>query len=124
MKITGIGIDIVEVKRIKRLWEKFGNTFLNKVFHKKELDYCLKMKQPELHLAARFAAKEAVVKALGTGMQGFSWKDFEISRKVSGEPTVKLSVKAKKYLKSIKGTRVYISLSHCESYATAQALVA
>ena len=123
MKWKGVGIDIVEVKRIKRLWKKFGNIFLNKVFHKEELDYCLKMKYPELHLAARFAAKEAVVKALGTGMKGLSWKDFEIKRNISGQPVIKLSIKAKKYLKNIKGDRIIITLSHCESYAVAQALI-
>ncbi|MEZ5406278.1 MAG: holo-ACP synthase [Verrucomicrobiia bacterium] len=68
MKVLGIGFDMVEVARIQRIWEKFGDAFLQRVFGEEELGYCLKMRQPELHLAARFAAKEAIVKALGSGI--------------------------------------------------------
>ena len=123
MSLVGIGIDIVEVKRFKGLWKKFGKSFLNKVYGEEEVTYCLNMKYPELHLAVRFAAKEAIVKALGTGMKGVSWKDFVIGKKASGSPYVKLSPKAKQQLKRRKASKVLISLSHTHEWAIAQAVI-
>ena len=121
--MKGVGIDIVEVKRLKGLWKRFGKSFLDRVYGEEEVTYCLKMKNPELHLAARFAAKEAIAKALGTGMKGISWKDFVIRKRTSGDPYVKLSLKAKEQLKLRKASKVLISLSHTEKCAIAQAVI-
>ena len=123
MSVVGIGIDIVEIKRFRRAWKKFGKSFLNKVYEEEEVTYCLKMKSPALHLAARLAAKEAIVKALGTGMKGVSWKDFVIDKKASGYPYVRLSPKAKRQLKRRRGSKIWISLSHTEHWAVAQAII-
>lgn len=123
MKVVGIGFDIVEVARIRRAWEKFGDAFLQKVFGEEELAYCLKLRQPELHFAARFAAKEAIVKALGTGIGIIGWRDLVITREPFGAPVVKWYGEASQYLRDIGGETIKISLSHTQDYAAAQAMV-
>lgn len=123
MKVVGIGFDIVEVARIRRAWEKFGDAFLQKVFGEEELAYCLKLRQPELHFAARFAAKEAIVKALGTGIGIIGWRDLVITREPFGAPVVKWYGETSQYLRDIGGETIKISLSHTQDYAAAQAMV-
>src|SRR5690348_8213344 len=89
--ILGTGIDIVEVSRIRHSYERFGDRFLNRILLADEIAYCLSHKNPAPHLAARFAAKEAISKAFGTGIgRHLSWHDIEIRRKESGEPFVML----------------------------------
>ena len=89
--IEGIGIDIIEIDRIKESIELYGDKFLDRIFTKTELDYCLNKKNMYQHLAARFAAKEAVVKAISAGKKnGFRWKDIEIYNEFNGMPSVKL----------------------------------
>ena len=78
--LKGCGIDLVEISRIKSAWERFGRRFLERVFTPSEQAYCLARKRPEESLAARFAAKEAVAKALGLGLGRFSWQEIEIVR--------------------------------------------
>jgi holo-[acyl-carrier protein] synthase len=123
VKVVGIGFDIVEVARIRRAWEKFGDAFLQRVFGEEELAYCLKLRQPELHFAARFAAKEAIVKALGTGIGIIRWRDLVIARESSGAPAVKWYGAASRYMQKIGGTSIKVSLSHTQDYAAAQAMV-
>lgn len=118
--ILGIGNDIVEVARIKAILARHPQRFLDRVFTSHEQDYCLKRKDPALHLAGRFAAKEAIVKALGTGFsQGLSWLDFEIRNDPKGKPIVALSSFAQELFGDLS---LLISMSHCREYATAVAI--
>lgn len=111
MKIQGLGVDIIEVKRIKNIAKRNKN-FLRRVFTKEEISYCQKRKNPWQHLAVRFAAKESIWKAIGK--PGMSLKEISIINLPSGKPTVMLNGKVNK--------NVFLSLSHCEDYAVAQAL--
>lgn len=118
--ILGIGNDIIEVARIKAILNRYPERFLRRVFTSLEQDYCLKRKDPAIHLSGRFAAKEAVVKALGIGFsQGLSWLDFEIRNDGKGKPSVYFSDFAKELLGN---QQVCISISHCHAYATAVAI--
>src|SRR6266481_10099258 len=97
--ILGIGIDIIEVTRIAASYERFGERFLKRILHPDEIAYCLSHKTPAPFLAARFAAKEAISKAFGTGIGAqLGWQDMEVGRKLSGEPFVILHDKGKKLL--------------------------
>lgn len=119
--ILGIGNDIVEIARIKANLDRYQDRFLNRVFTSHEQDYCLNRKVPALHLAGRFAAKEAVVKALGTGFsQGLTWTDIEIHNESNGKPFVKCSPKLNEMFNS---PLIHISISHCHDYATAMAII-
>ncbi|MBK8946494.1 MAG: holo-ACP synthase [Ignavibacteriae bacterium] len=120
--IFGIGIDIIEIERVKKSVEKFDELFLNKIYTQTELEYCLKKKNKFQHLAARFAAKEAIAKALATGWsKGFRWKDIEIFNESSGMPNVKLHGKLQQFLGSDKLLK--ISMSHSENYVTCFAII-
>lgn len=120
--VIGIGIDIIEIDRIKDSVEKFGDRFLNKIYTQKELDYCLKKKYKYQHLAARFAAKEAVYKALATGWDAdVSWQNIEISNEPNGMPIVTLQGKLKKFLH--KGKDLKISMSHSRDYVACMAII-
>ena len=119
--IEALGIDLIEIKRVKKVKERWGKRFLERVYTPKELEYCLKKKYPEGSLAGRFAAKEAVMKALGTGLSsGVSWKDIEIINDRKGKPEVFLCGKTKKLLGK---KRVLISISHTKEDAIAQAMI-
>lgn len=114
----GIGTDIIEVERIRQSIERHGQHFLNRIFTQAEQDYCYKFKDPVLHFAGRFAAKEALAKALGTGFGAeLSWHDIAILG--NGKPEVWLSEAAKK---RFKDPHLLISISHTASHATAVAL--
>lgn len=120
--IFGIGIDIIEIERIKSSIEKFEDRFLNKIYTKTELEYCLGKKNKYQHLAARFAAKEAIAKALQTGWsKEFRWKDVEIYNEKSGMPNVKLLGNLKDFLTSDKSLK--ITMSHSENYVTCFAII-
>jgi len=124
MNIFGIGIDVVEVERIASSMAEFGDRFADRVFTAAEREYCEKQKRPEIHYAARFAAKEAVAKALGTGIgQDLAWLDMEIRRRPSGEPEVFLTGDGAKFAKSIQLAQIKISLTHAQHYAAANAVV-
>lgn len=118
--IHGIGTDIIEIKRIEHAIERYGVRFLDRIYTADEQEYCLRHRESARHFAGRFAAKEAVVKALGTGFgNGVSWLDIEIVNDRQGKPEVILS----DALQSILGPfSVMISLSHCRDYATAFAI--
>ena len=122
--ILGTGIDIVETARIRDSLEKFGDRFLNRCFLPDEVGYCRSMKFPELHLAARFAAKEAISKAFGTGVgKHLGWRDMEIRKRDSGEPYVQLHGKGAELAQARGVTDVLVSLSHCKDYAAANAVL-
>jgi holo-[acyl-carrier protein] synthase len=122
--ILGVGIDIIEVSRIQASHERFGDRFLNRILHPNEIKYCLTHKEPAPFLAARFAAKEAISKAFGTGIGAqLGWKDMEVGRKESGEPFVILHEGGQKLLQARGGRTVLISLSHTQAYAAAAAVL-
>ena len=124
MNLIGIGIDVVEVSRIRSSLDEFGERFLDRVFTKAERAYCSSQKNPEIHFAARFAAKEAISKAFGTGIgKEIAWLDLEIMRRASGEPEVKLAGSAQEFAEERGATQVMVSLTHAEHYAAANAVV-
>jgi len=119
MKINNIkiGVDLIEVERIKKTYERFGERFLKKVFTDKEIEYAFKRKNPFRHLAGRFAAKEAVMKAMGTGFgKGVYFKNIEIVRKEGEAPFIVLYGKTKEKFKDKKFS---ISITHDGKYALA-----
>ena len=121
--IFGTGIDIIEIDRIKRSIRKYSNRFEQKVFTKKEVDYCNSQADPVKHFAARFSVKEAVLKCLGTGMTGgIFWKDIEVDRQESGQPILNLYGKGKDLFDQLKLKRIHISITHEKNYAVAHAI--
>jgi holo-[acyl-carrier protein] synthase len=124
MKVLGIGVDVVETARIESSIQRFGERFLNRVFLEGEIAYCRSMKFPDRHFAARFAAKEAVSKAFGTGIgSSMGWKDIEVVRKASGEPFVTLRGGALRLAEELGGAEVLVSLSHSDHYSVANAVL-
>ena len=110
--------------RIRASYDKFGERFLNRILRPAEIAYCLSHRNPAPFLAARFAAKEAISKAFGTGIgKQLGWQDIEVGRKESGEPFVILHDDGQKLFQQRAGTRFHLSLSHTENYATAVAIL-
>lgn len=123
MIIYGIGIDVVEIDRIEQAIERQGDAFLKRLFTERERAYCSRQKRPALHYAARFAAKEAVSKALGTGIGGQAgWLDMEVERAESGAPKMVLTGKAAEFIAREGIAEVQVSLSHAKDYAAANAV--
>ena len=117
--IFGIGTDIIEVKRVKRLIEK-GSRFKERIFTSREIEYCDSKRNSAENYAARFAAKEAFLKAIGTGWRGgFTFKDVEILKDKLGKPEIRLHGKAEKFVKDQKISKVQVSLSHIKEFANA-----
>ncbi len=124
MSVLGIGVDIVETTRIEHSLERFGERFLHRVFTAGEIEYCQSMKYPARHFAARFAAKEAVSKAFGTGIgKSMGWKDIDVHREGSGQPFVVLEGGAKQLAAERGVSAVWISLSHTDHNAAAMAVI-
>jgi holo-[acyl-carrier protein] synthase len=122
--ILGTGIDIIEVARIQASYEKFGQRFLDRILHQNEINYCLGHRVPGPFLAVRFAAKEAISKAFGTGIGAqLGWKDIEVARKESGEPFVILHERGQTLLAARGARAVLISLSHTQEHAAAVAIL-
>jgi len=119
--IFGIGTDIIEIDRVKKALQR-NPKILNRLFTEYEITYFQSRNMNIQHIAGGFCAKEAVVKALGTGIRGFSWKEVEILRGSSGKPMVKLYSKAKEIASKSKICTISISISHSESYAMAVAI--
>lgn len=118
--IHGVGTDIIEVKRIEESIERFGQRFLDRIFSFDEQAYCLHHRDAARHFAGRFAAKEAIVKALGTGFRdGIGWLDIEIVNDSQGKPLAQLS---SKLLETFDSPRIHLSISHGRDYATAFAI--
>jgi len=122
--ILGTGIDLIEVARIASSFERFGERFVNRVLLPDEIAYCLSHKNPAPFLAVRFAAKEAISKAFGTGIGAqLGWQDMEVRRKESGEPFVVLHGKGAELFASRGAQRLLISLTHTENYAASTAIL-
>jgi holo-[acyl-carrier protein] synthase len=121
--IFGIGTDIIECLRIAQMIERHGELFINRVYTKHEIQYCQSRKLATQHFAGRWAAKESILKALGTGWRrGISWRDMEIRNEPGGRPTVALRGGARDVVEQLGITEMLISISHCRSHATAYAL--
>jgi holo-[acyl-carrier protein] synthase len=122
--ILGLGIDVVEVDRIRASLGKFGERFLKRILRQPEIDYCLSFKHPAVHVAARFAAKEAIAKAFGTGIsRQLSWLDMEVGRKESGEPFVIIHGPGQALLEQRGAVKILLSLSHTDRHAVAVAIL-
>ena len=122
--ILGIGTDIVEVARIAASFAKHGALFVNRILLPAEIAYCLAHRQPAPFLAVRFAAKEAIAKAFGTGIGAqLGWLDMEIRRQESGAPFVVLHGNGEKLLAARGAKKLHVSLSHTENYAAATAIL-
>ena len=119
--IQGVGTDIIEIKRIKEAVDRHGDRFLDRLFTPKEKAYCQRYKNGMPHFAGRFAAKEAVLKAFGTGLHpDITWKEIEIINDPQGKPEVHLSDRLQQLLSIVQ---IFLSISHCDAYATATAIV-
>jgi holo-[acyl-carrier protein] synthase len=119
--IHGVGTDIIEIKRIEEAFEKFGHAFFERLFTENECAYCNKYADPIPHFAGRFAAKEAIVKALGTGFSGdVQWQEIEILNNETGKPYVTLMEGLAKHFPQLT---LHLSISHCKSYATALCVI-
>jgi holo-[acyl-carrier protein] synthase len=120
MSVLGIGIDHVECARIQHSVDRFGDRFLQRVFTDGEIAYSMSMKFPARHLAARFAAKEAVSKAFGTGIgKAMGWRNIDIQKKPSGEPFLIFSGPAQELATNRGVTCAFVTLSHTEHHAVA-----
>ncbi|HCY77567.1 MAG TPA: holo-[acyl-carrier-protein] synthase [Ignavibacteriales bacterium] len=120
--VIGIGIDIIEIARIKSSIDTYGDSFLNKIYTNNELEYCLAKHNKYQHLAARFAAKEAIYKALATGWEkDATWKSIEIINEPNGLPVAKFFGKLKEFISEDKDIK--ISLSHSDNYVACVAII-
>ena len=120
MSVVGIGVDLVECSRIQHSLDRFGDRFLRRVFTDGEIEYAMSMKFPARHLAARFAAKEAVSKAFGTGIgKKMGWRDIDVRKRPSGEPFLVLSGGADALARTRGVANALITLSHTDEHATA-----
>lgn len=113
--VKGVGIDIIEISRIRKLMEDYGDRFFQRILTENEIAYCRKFSKPELHFAGRFASKEAYSKSIGTGVgKEFSWKDIEILNNEKGKPYI-VHLKENEF----SNYKYEISISHTEEYACA-----
>lgn len=118
--MKGLGNDIIEIERISKSIQRMGDAFLSRVLTENEIAYCKKFSDPMPHYAARFAAKEAISKAFGTGIgEAFGWHDVEISHEEKGKP---IAIFSEKTMARFDHPKVLLSLSHCNAYATAVAI--
>jgi holo-[acyl-carrier protein] synthase len=121
-QLLGLGCDLIEVERIRGVWERQGDRFLHRVFTAEEQKYCLALKHPHKHLAARFAAKEAVSKAFTTGIGAeLSWTSISVYHGTRHEPLVRLDEKGEALLRAVGATGVQLTLAHTETTAMAVA---
>ena len=121
--IVGLGTDIIEVVRIGQMIERHGEHFLQRVYTDEEIRYCQRRKESYQHFAGRWAAKEAVMKTLGTGWsRGVSWKDIEVCSMKSGQPTISIQGGARDFANRLGIDEVLVTISHCRIFATATAI--
>jgi holo-[acyl-carrier protein] synthase len=123
MNIFGIGTDIVECLRIAQMIERHGELFIDRVYTASEIEYCRSRKQATQHFAGRWAAKEAILKAIGTGWRrGISWRDIEVRNNEGGRPSVALCGGARDVVEQLGVGEVLVTISHCRTHATAFAI--
>ena len=124
MNVKGIGVDLALIPRLRQVVARWDERFLRRVFTDEEIAYCRRRRDPIPHLAARFAAKEATLKALGTGMQmGVSWREMEVRRERGQAPTMILSGRCRAIARAKGAHRVLLSLTHDGDYALAHAML-
>jgi holo-[acyl-carrier protein] synthase len=121
--IVGIGIDLVKISRVRDALGRWADRFLKRVLSQEESAYCRARIDPAPHVAARFAAKEAAMKALGVGWAGASWREFEVVNMPSGQPQLRLSGRAAQRLASLGADAAFVSLTHDGDYAAAQVII-
>lgn len=120
MHVIGIGTDIVECLRVANMIEKHEDVFIRRVYTPSEIEYCGTRKSATQHYAGRWAAKEAILKAMGTGWSnGIQWTDIEVVNQMGGKPFVQLGGQAKVICESRGIAEILISISHCRNFATA-----
>jgi holo-[acyl-carrier protein] synthase len=120
--IIGTGIDLVQISRIQTILTQWGDRFMSRVFTPNEIAYCLNRKKGYLSFAARFAAKEAVLKALGVGLQmGVCWREIETTHDSMGKPIIRLSGKTDEIAQRLLVSHIFVSLTHDGDYAMAMA---
>ena len=123
MNILGIGLDATDIPRVAEVFERYGDRFLRRVFTDGEIAYCTRRRNPVPHLAGRFAAKEAAMKALGTGhSRGVLWKDIEVVR-AGGPPRLQLHGGAERRAASMSVRRSLVTITHSDSLALAQVML-
>jgi len=121
--IVGLGVDIAEVERIEAAIGRHGQPFLKRVFTPNEIEYCERFRNKFERYAGRFAAKEATMKALGTGWgRGVRWVDIEVAREPGGRPTIRLAGEAAKIAGGLGVKRISVSITHTEEDALAQVI--
>jgi len=122
--IVGTGIDIAEVSRIAASIERFGRRFTERVFTPDEIRYCESKANKAERYAARFAAKEAAMKAIGTGWKhGVTWQDIEVSRAPGGRPTISFRGRAAEFFRKLGAVRAHVSITHTAELAMAQVVL-
>ncbi len=120
--LLGLGCDLIDVERIRGVIERHGERFLQRIFTPEERDYCFSVKYPHKHLAARWAAKEAVSKAFTTGIgTHLDWTSISVYHGARQQPLVRLDAKGEALLQQVGATHVWLTLSHIETYAMAVA---
>jgi holo-[acyl-carrier protein] synthase len=123
-RVLGIGVDLTRMPRMRRVVARWDERFLQRVFTEQEIAYCRQRRDPIPHLAARFAAKEATLKALGTGLRmGVNWRELEVRRERGQAPIMVLSGRCREIAEAKGGRRVLLSLTHDGDYAMAQAML-
>jgi len=123
-RVLGVGVDLTQMPRLRRVVARWDERFLQRVFTEQEIAYCRRRRDPIPHFAARFAAKEATLKALGTGLRmGVNWRELEVRRERGQAPTMVLSGRCREIAEAKGGRRVLLSLSHDGDYAMAHALL-
>jgi holo-[acyl-carrier protein] synthase len=124
MELKGVGVDLVRIPRLRQVVERWQERFLRRVFTEAELTYCLRRRDPIPHLAARFAAKEAALKALGTGLRmGMNWRELEVRREPGEAPQMILSGRSRAIQEAKGGRQLLLSITHDGEYALAQAML-
>ena len=122
MKIIAQGIDLIECQRIRDVWQRHGDRLTDRLLTPAELDYVRIHRDPVPRLAGRFAAKEAILKVLGTGWKGkIAWRDMEILNDPAGRPFVTLTDECKRIADSLGITQILISITHTDNFAAAVA---
>ena len=125
MEIRGIGTDIIECPRIGKMIEQWGEMFLRRVYTEREIRYCQARKHAIEHFAGRWAAKEAILKAMGTGRShGIAWTNIEVRTGADGRPQVLVCGTAREIMLERGIADILVSISHCRTYATAYAMAA